>query len=150
MKLTRTLLLAPAILLLSVSLFGQAANARDAQGAPPGQGEGWNDQPMHTPYQELQRNPRLAERVQGLLPSGTDLKQASRDFMYLDQFLAAAHVSNNLSIPLDQLRSKMKDSTFGQLRKAVETLKPGVDSKAEVKRAEEQGKQDVKDAKKGG
>ncbi|HYX70040.1 MAG TPA: hypothetical protein VE825_12960 [Terriglobales bacterium] len=150
MKTARLLLILPTAVLLAASLFGQAGAANTAQGAPPGQGEGWNDQPMHTPYQDLQRNPRLAERVQGLLPADTDLKQASRDFMYLDQFLAAVHVSNNLGIPLDQLRSKMKDSTFGQLRKAVETLKPGVDSKAEVKRADEQGKQDVKDAKKGG
>lgn len=149
MRLARTLLLAPAILLLSVSLFGQASNTRDNQ-ASPSPGEIWSDKPMHTPYEELTRNPRLADKVQSLLGPGANLKQATIDFNYLDEFLAAVHVSNNLGIPFDQLRRQMKDSTFGQLRKAVETLKPGVDAKAEVKRAKDQGKQDVKDAKQGG
>jgi hypothetical protein len=147
MKLARTLLLAPAVLLLSVSLFGQAANTRDNQ-ASPSPGEIWNDKPMRTPYEELTHNPRLADKVQSLLPSGADLKQATTQFNYLDEFLAAVHVSNNLSIPLDQLKAKMRDSSFGQLRKAVETLKPDVDAKAEVNKAKDQGKQDVKDSKK--
>ena len=148
MKIARLFLILSILPLLAPSLYGQAASARDAPYSG-GASEVWNDQPMYTPYQELQRNPKLADRVKGLLPAGADLKQVTTDFRYLDEFLAAVHVSNNLNVPFDQLHSKMKDSSFGQLRKAVEALKPDVDARAEVNKAKDQGKQDVKDSRKG-
>ena len=104
----------------------------------------------------LAKNTHLASHLQGLFPPGTDLQQASSGFKNLGQFVAAAHVSKNLGIPFDQLKEKMTgisttsttsagDSPVS-LGKAIQQLRPQVDAKSEVKKADLQAKDDIKGA----
>jgi hypothetical protein len=93
---------------------------------------------------QLARNTQLSSRLQGLLPVGTDISQASSGFKNLGQFVAAAHVSRNLNIPFDQLKAKMTGMSLG---KAIHELNPDVDAKAEAKKAEQQAKQDIQASK---
>jgi hypothetical protein len=104
----------------------------------------------------LAKNTHLAAHLQGLFPAGTDLQQASNGFKNLGQFVAAAHVSKNLGIPFDQLKAKMTGvssapsnsagDTSVSLGKAIHELRPQVDAKSEVKKAEQQAKEDIKNA----
>jgi hypothetical protein len=86
--------------------------------------------------------PSVATKVTPLLPPGTDLATASTGFKNLGQFIAAAHVSNNLSIPFDSLKGKMTGKPAESLGQAIHDLKPDVNSANEVKKAEKQAKSD--------
>lgn len=107
----------------------------------------------------LAQNTQLATKLSGLFPVGTDLQAAAAGFRNLGQFVAAAHVSNNLKIPFDQLKCTelaqaqycpsgmtvpSKTSSLGQ---AIETLKPSTsssDAKAAVKEANKQAHNDIR------
>jgi hypothetical protein len=93
----------------------------------------------------LERNTHLAARLQGIL-TGTDLQQASSGFKNLGQFVAAAHVSKNLGIPFDQLKLKMTGDSPISLGKAIQELQPEVDAKSEVKKAEQQAREEIRQA----
>jgi hypothetical protein len=92
--------------------------------------------------QKLDSKPKLSAKLQSLLPAGTDLKTASDGFRNFGQFVAAVHVSHNLGIPFDQLKAKMTGDNAESLGKAIKELKPDADAKAEVKKAQQQSKQD--------
>ena len=85
---------------------------------------------------QLEKNTHLATQLQGLFPPGTDLQLASSGFKNLGQFVAAAHVSKNLGIPFDQLKSRMVDNPTLQeagdspvsLGKAIKELRPEADA----------------------
>ena len=85
---------------------------------------------------------------------GTDLQLASSGFKNLGQFVAAAHVSQNLGIPFDQLKSRMLGTSTVQgtedspvsLGKAIKELRPEADASSEVKKAERQAKEEIKQA----
>lgn len=94
----------------------------------------------------LEKNTHLANRLQGLLPPGTDLQTASSGFKNLGQFVAAAHVSHNLGIPFDQLKSKMTGESPVSLGKAIQELRPDVEAGSEAKKAEQQAKRAIKEA----
>ncbi len=96
----------------------------------------------------LQDNTKLSSKLQGLLPAGTNLPQASQGFKNLGQFVAAVHVSHNLGIPFAQLKAKMVGPPSESLGKAIQALKPGVNGKEEASKAEKQAKQDLDDSKK--
>jgi hypothetical protein len=93
--------------------------------------------------QKLASNKQLASKLQGLLPPGTDLNAAAAGFKNLGQFVAAVHVSHNLGIPFDQLKSKMLGPPSESLGKAIHDLKPAADAKAELKKAEHEAHQDL-------
>jgi hypothetical protein len=93
--------------------------------------------------QKLASNTKLAGKLQSLLPPGTDLNAASAGFKNLGQFVAAVHVSHNLGIPFDQLKSKMLGPPAESLGKAIHDLKPTANAKAEVKKAEHEAHQDL-------
>lgn len=93
--------------------------------------------------QQLVQKPQLASRVKLLLPPNTDLQLASAGFKNLGQFVAAAHVSNNLSIPFDQLKLRVTGTDPKSLGQAIQELKPTANAAAEVKRAEAQAKKDL-------
>jgi hypothetical protein len=97
-----------------------------------------------TPTDLLSQNTQLASKVGSVLPAGTNVQQAASGFKNLGEFAAAAHVSKNLGIPFDDLKAKMTGTDSMSLGKAIHTLKPEVDSKAEAKKAAEA---DMKDAK---
>ncbi len=52
----------------------------------------------------LTDNNKLASKLSGLLPAGTNLQNAAKGFKNLGQFVAAVHVSKNLGIPCQGLR----------------------------------------------
>jgi len=60
--------------------------------------------------------------------------------------MAAVHVSHNLGIPFDQLKAKMTGANPASLGRAIEDLRPSLNSKtvkSDVKTAEHQAKQDL-------
>jgi hypothetical protein len=95
---------------------------------------------------ELSNHPALSAKLQTLLPSGTNVNDASAGFKNLGQFVAAVHVSKDLNIPFDQLKTKMLTDKES-LGDAVHALKPDVTKDAAiaaVKKAEAQAKEDTK------
>ena len=102
---------------------------------------------------QLEKNTHLATQLKGLFPPETDLQLASSGFKNLGQFVAAAHVSKNLGIPFDQLKSRMLGTSTTaaesgdspvSLGKAIKELRPEVDATSEVKKAERQAKEEIK------
>ena len=100
---------------------------------------------------QLEKNTHLAANLQKLFPE-TNLQLASGGFKNLGQFVAAMHVSRNLGIPFDQLKARMVDNPTLQqagdspvsLGKAIKELRPDVDASGEVKKAERQAKEEIK------
>jgi hypothetical protein len=92
----------------------------------------------------LTQNSKLSSNLQGLLPAGTNLQDAAKGFDNLGQFVAATHVSHNLGIPFDQLKSEMMNgSSLGQ---AIHDLKPNIDSRQEAIKANEQALHDMEES----
>ncbi len=100
-----------------------------------------------TPDQLLSQNTKLSNKLQSLLPAGTNLQQAAQGFKNLGQFVAAVHVSHNLGIPFDQLKAKMIGPPKESLGQAIHALKPSANSTEESKKGEKQAKQDMDDTK---
>lgn len=96
---------------------------------------------------KLSNNTQLAQKLQGLLPPGTNLQDAAMGFKNLRQFAAAVHVSHNLGIPFDQLKMQMIGPPKESLGKAIRALKPDANVKTEASTAKKQAKQDIKDSK---
>jgi hypothetical protein len=103
------------------------------------------------PSQQLTDNPALLTRLKAIYPDKTDaqLTDMAKDFNTLGQFIAAVHVSNNLTIPWDDLKLKMMPKPTGggmTLGEAIHASKPELTSGAvntEVKKAEDQSKKDT-------
>jgi hypothetical protein len=93
--------------------------------------------------QQVSQNPHLAATLQTLLP-GANLETASAGFQSLGQFVAAAHVSHNLNIPFDQLKSKTTGANAMSLGQAIHALSPAVDADAEAKKASKSADTDIK------
>jgi hypothetical protein len=92
---------------------------------------------------KLASNPQLSSKLSALLPPGTNLTTASAGFKNLGQFVAAVHVSKNLGIPFDQLKSKMTGPPTMSLGKAITALAPTANAKSALKQAEKQAKADL-------
>ena len=95
----------------------------------------------------LERNPELRTRLERMLPAGTNLRTASSGFKNQGQFIAALHVSKNLDIPFNQLKSRMTGPNAMSLGQAIHDLKPNIpekDARREVERAEKQAKETEK------
>ncbi len=94
----------------------------------------------------LSKNTALEGRLQGLLPTGTNIQTAAMGFKSLGEFVAAVHVSHNLGIPFDQLRAKLTGPNSESLGHAIHDLDPNLSSKTvktDVKTADKQAKQDL-------
>ena len=89
------------------------------------------------------KNPQLVAKLQPLLPGGMSVEQAAAGFSNQGQFLAAVHVSHNLGIPFNDVKSKTL-SDGGSLGSAIHALKPSADVKAEVEHANQQAADDLK------
>lgn len=101
-----------------------------------------------TPGTLLAQNKNLASKLSALLTKQNitlDQALAEPSFKNLGQFVSAVHVSNNLHIPFMTLKTEIlkKDGSLG---KAIKTLRPDVDSKAEMKTAQKQTDEDVKES----
>jgi hypothetical protein len=90
----------------------------------------------------LAQNSKLASQIKDL--TGTAAQQACEGFKNLGECVAAAHVSKNLGIGFDALRSKMTGSGAGSLGKAIQDLKPDANASAEARKAQGQSKADIK------
>jgi hypothetical protein len=102
-----------------------------------------------SPTTVLSSNTKLASTLQtrlgSLLPTGTSLTDAASGFKNLGQFIAALHVSHNLGIPFEDLKTKM--TSGDSLGKAIKELKPDANGKTEAKKANRQAKEDIQEAK---
>jgi hypothetical protein len=103
----------------------------------------------------LTKNPAIGDKIQTL--TGMSASQACTGFKNLGQCVAAAHVSKNLGISFDCLKSDMTGTApqstscpagtgtkSMSLGKAIQTLDPQADHKAESKKGETQAQQDMK------
>jgi hypothetical protein len=101
-----------------------------------------------TPGELLAQNKKLSIKLSALLsrqnPPVTDLQAASQGFTNLGQLFAAAHISYNLAIPFDQL--KTQEQTSGGLDKAIHALKPNADTQAELWQAAMQAAGDIEES----
>ena len=102
-----------------------------------------------------------ALRMQGVLPKGTDLRDACSTFKELDDCVAALHASHNLKLSFSCLKWDVTGvearghaptckGPGGEKRmslsKAIHLLKPDANAKAEAKQAEKQARNDLLDA----
>jgi hypothetical protein len=136
-----------------VPLFAQHGHGGGGHGMGPAMGGGHEMGPTgsrssqrggKSPGELLAQNSKLSSKLQGLLPPGTNVRQAAAGFKNLGQFVAAVHVSHNLGIPFNQLKAEMVGSGE-RLGKAIHNLKPDVNSKDEGKRAQGEAKRDVEE-----
>ena len=97
---------------------------------------------QQTASEQLASNPKLSSHVQSLFPAGTNLSTAADGFKNMGDFVAAAHVSHNLGIPFDQLKTKVVGGE--ELGQAIHDLRPDVNSKSEAARATKQAGQTMK------
>ena len=101
-----------------------------------------------TPGALLAQNKNLSDKLRAFLRQQdspmTDMQAVSQGFTNLGQLFAAVHASQNLSIPFDQL--KTQEQTSGSLGKAIHTLKPNADTKAELWEAAVQAADDIEES----
>ena len=104
----------------------------------------------------LKKNSAISGKLQTL--TGMPAQQACTGFKNLGQCVAAAHVSKNLGISFDCLRSDMTGAAplstskcpagtgnkSMSLGKAIQALDPTADQKSESKRGETEAQQDMK------
>ena len=103
----------------------------------------------------LSKNPAIGDKIQSL--TGMPASSACTGSKNLGQCVAAAHVSKNLGISFDCLRSDMTGTApqstscpagtgtkSMSLGKAIQKLDPTADQKSESKRGETEAQQDMK------
>ena len=104
-----------------------------------------------TPGELLRQNKELSDKLSTILkqqsPSVTDLQAASQGFNILSVFVVAVHISDNLGIPFDQLKTPAQTSE--DFSKSIRALKPDVDGEAEIKKAAEQYIDDMEESQLG-
>ena len=153
---SRTLIIALSVALLGIPLYAQHGHGGGGGGGGTGHSMNSNsnshnnsgkDSKGSSVSDHLEDNTKLASKLQGLLPTGTNLQQAAQGFKNLGQFVAAVHVSHNLGIPFDQLKAKMIGPPKESLGDAIHALKPTANAKEEAKKGEKQAKHDIDDSK---
>ncbi len=81
-------------------------------------------------------------RLAAVVPSGMSTLEACDGFKGVKECATALHAAQNLAIPFADLKSKL---TAGErLTAALSELKPGVDAKSEVEKAERQAGMDLR------
>jgi len=156
-----TLILAAAIsLAFSVPAFAQRTHPSPGGGPPSGRGNGSgssmsesheNGAATHTdmshasPSTVLSHNTAIAGKIKTL--TGQDAATACAGFKNMGQCVAAAHVAKNLNIPggFDALKAKITGTGAMSLGKAIESLAPSANAKAESKKANKQASDDLKE-----
>ncbi len=99
-----------------------------------------------SPSTVLSHNKVIGDKIKSL--TGEDAATACDGFKNLGQCVAAAHVAKNLSIPggFDALKAKVTGTGSVSLGKAIEGLEPSANAKSEVKKANKQASDDMKEA----
>jgi hypothetical protein len=85
--------------------------------------------------EKLQRNTKLAAKLESRLPDGTNLMTAAEGFKNLGQFVAAVNVSNNHGYTFSELKTLMVDEGFS-LGQAMQKLKAEANTTVLAQRAE--------------
>jgi len=101
---------------------------------------------MHgSPSDVLSHNTAIAGKIKSL--TGQDAQTACGGFKNMGQCVAAAHVAKNLDIPggFDALRAKVTGTGAVSLGTAIKGFAPNADAKAEVKKANKQASDDLKE-----
>jgi hypothetical protein len=127
-----------------------------------GGAHGSNAMSSTNPGSVLEHNSNLAGKLETLTGTTnvTDLEKDASAFKNFGQFVAAAHVAKNLNIPggfsalmcdvtaktAVGATSACTNTTKMSLGKAIQTLDPQADSKAESKKATQQAKQDLNES----
>ncbi len=107
---------------------------------------GHTDMSHASPSEVLNHNTAIAGKIQAL--TRQDAQMACGGFKNLGQCVAAAHVAKNLDIPggFAALKAKMTGTGAVSLGKAIEALEPSANAKSEVKKANKQASDDMKEA----
>jgi len=108
---------------------------------------------------EKKLTPKL--QAQGVLPANSSATNSCASFTLLNDCLAALHASHNLALDFNCLRASVTgvhasadmsgcEAADGEkpqsLNKAIHLLNPGADAKGATKNAEQQAKDDLKNA----
>ena len=106
------------------------------------------DSGKKTPDQLLSQNTKLSDNLSKLLPTGVTAQQACDGFKNLGQCVAAAHVAKNLDISggFDALKAKITGKGSVSLGTAIQDFKPDADAKAEVKKANKQSDEELRES----
>ncbi len=99
-----------------------------------------------SPSEVLSHNTAIAGKIKAL--TGQDAATACSGFKNLGQCVAAAHVAKNLNFPggFDALKAKLTGTGAMSLGKAIESLAPHANAKAETKKANKQASDDMQEA----
>jgi hypothetical protein len=142
-------------LFVSLLSYGQMGRSPAGTSAapPPGAGAydphpgpaGMNAPPPidQRPRDYLAQDPKFNAKIQKLLPEGITPVQVCDGFKTLGDCVAAIHASQNLAIPLADLKGKLTGKGSENLEKGIHDLKPDVDAKAERKKAWKQAERDI-------
>ena len=86
--------------------------------------------------------PRLHARLKPVLNSGARMAIAAEGFRSGEEFATVAHAARNTNVPFMVLKHRVVDEGR-TLEDALRDVKPDVDAKAEVARAQAAAKSDV-------
>jgi hypothetical protein len=136
-------------LLFAAAALGFAALTFAQTGPQPGMRPAAQDVPHSAPTSDPAAAAGAAAsgaaantRVAALVPSSMSPAAACGGFRDLGECSAALHVSQNLNIPFADVKGRV---TNGQsLGAAIHALKPKADAQREVRRAEEQAREDLR------
>ena len=98
----------------------------------------------------FERDQYLSSRVKTLLPPRSTLSDTAAGFKKEKPFIAAMHLSQNVNIPFDQIKTRMTGEHHMSLHDALRDLRPEMtkgEVKVEVNTAEKQAKEDESYAK---
>jgi hypothetical protein len=86
--------------------------------------------------------PRLHARLKPVLHSGARMEVAAEGFRSAEEFAAVAHAARNTNVPFMVLKHRVVDQGR-TLEDALRDVRPDVDAKAEVARAQAAAKSDL-------
>ena len=148
MKRFLTLIAATAALGLAASAYagGPEDQAGAAQPSPAEQPSMQSTDPttQSDPAATAQSSASTAQstRLAAIVPAGMSAQEACAGFRSVEECVATLHVSQNLSIPFPDLKSKVTGGA--KLGAAIHQLKPDANVKAELRKAEEQARSDTR------
>ena len=118
----------------------EAVPEADALKAEPPGGRARGPAAARSAAAELDRDPALRARLSKLFPD-QDLAKAVVGFRAVRDLVAALHVASNLKIPFAEIKRLTADAGNRNLQKAIARLRPDVDARAEVRRAQRQSRE---------
>ena len=122
------------------------ANSRGGESNANGSAMNHTDMSHASPSTVLSHNTAIANKIKALTKE--DAATACKGFKNLGQCVAAAHVAKNLNIPggFDALKAKVTGTGAMSLGKAIASFEPSANAKSEVKKANKQASDDMKEA----